>query len=86
MIIYLELWGEMSPLKLGWLNSCQTNAFNISHKEIKMFPLTKHRIHESHKFTLVVVNDYGAWLSSLTSGPQELGSCLGPGDGVLIHL
>lgn len=80
MIIYLELWGEMSLLKLGLLNSCQTNAFNISHKEIKMFPLTKHRIHESHKFVLVVVNDYRVWLSSLTSGPRELGSCRRPGE------
>lgn len=76
----------MSLLKLGLLNSCQTNAFKVSQKVIKMFPRTKHRINKSHKFMLVVVKDYGAWPSSLTSGSQELGSCLKPGDGILIHL
>lgn len=60
MIIYLELWRKMSLLKLGLLNSCQTDAFSVSQKVIKMFPQTKHNINESHKFALVVVNDYGA--------------------------
>ena len=43
MIIYLELWRKMSLLKLDLLNSCQTDAFSVSQKVIKMFPQTKYQ-------------------------------------------
>ena len=43
---------------------------------IKMFLQTKHKIDKSHKFSLVMVRENGASLSSLTANPLELGNCL----------
>lgn len=46
----------------GSVPSSKTNALNVSQKMIEMFVRTKHKIHKSHEFALVVVNDDMAWV------------------------